>query len=272
MGKARDYLVWGALALAVFTAAWFPAAAVLTKTGLIDWRVGFGLMTIKLGPQLTIFSVILGLLAFLGALGIPPRRLVGTGAVALIIPAAILALQHAVMTSARSVPPIHDISTDLDNPPQFDPSVVEARAKIGGNDLDLANEKVSEKGGARYGGRRAIDIQREAYPDIKTRTYDMPASDLFEIALDAAKAQSGWTITRADPRNGTIEAVTRSFWFGFTDDVAIRLKDTDDESGTILDVRSASRVGGSDLGANAKRVRAYTADLDKRVSQSATGG
>jgi uncharacterized protein (DUF1499 family) len=76
----------------------------------------------------------------------------------------------------------------------------------------------------------------------------------FEAALAAARAE-GWSIDATDPENGRIEASVRSFWFGFVDDVVVQVSPA--EGGSRIDVRSTSRVGVSDLGANAKRVRAF---------------
>jgi uncharacterized protein (DUF1499 family) len=82
------------------------------------------------------------------------------------------------------------------------------------------------------------------------------------LALQAAR-DMGWEIVDADPVEGRIEATDRTLWFGFADDVVIRLATTD--SGTRLDVRSKSRIGGSDVGANARRIRRYLARLDRML-------
>jgi uncharacterized protein (DUF1499 family) len=74
------------------------------------------------------------------------------------------------------------------------------------------------------------------------------------------------------PREGRVEAEVRSFWFGFVDDVVIRVRPISDGTGSAVDVRSVSRVGRSDLGANARRIRAYLADLNRRLAEAATGG
>jgi uncharacterized protein (DUF1499 family) len=80
----------------------------------------------------------------------------------------------------------------------------------------------------------------------------------FNRALDAAQ-RMGWTIVAADDTAGRIEASDRSRWFGFTDDIVVRI--TPSGSGSRVDVRSSSRLGRSDFGVNAARIRAYLAAL-----------
>jgi uncharacterized protein (DUF1499 family) len=109
-----------------------------------------------------------------------------------------------------------------------------------------------------YEGEEIAQQQREGYPDIRPVLLELPADRAFQRALDAAEAQ-GWEIVDADPADGRIEATDRTFWFGFYDDVVIRLTPVDGR--TVVDIRSKSRVGGSDVGANARRIRGYMVDL-----------
>jgi uncharacterized protein (DUF1499 family) len=145
------------------------------------------------------------------------------------------------------LPPIHDITTDMDNPPAF-----VAALKLRPKD---ANTVAYEKDVA---GK-----QRAAYPDIAPVKVKLAPAEAFKRALDAANAMPGWTVVDSDPASGRIEANETSRWFRFTDDVVIRV--TADGTGSRIDVRSVSRVGRSDFGVNAARVRAYTAALSARV-------
>jgi uncharacterized protein (DUF1499 family) len=145
------------------------------------------------------------------------------------------------------LPPIHDITTDMDNPPAF-----VAALKLRPKD---ANTVAYEKDVA---GK-----QRAAYPDIAPVKVKLAPTEAFKRALDAANAMPGWTVVDSDPASGRIEANETSRWFRFTDDVVIRV--TSDGTGSRIDVRSVSRVGRSDFGVNAARVRAYTAALSGRV-------
>lgn len=147
-------------------------------------------------------------------------------------------------------PPIHDISTNRINPPEFF-AVTALRA-------DAPNTLV-------YGGsnnmtpERLIELTDEAYPDLVTQRYSEPANVVFENAL-AAVDELGWELVAADASAGRIEATDTTFWFRFKDDVVIKV----DQQGsdTVVDVRSVSRVGTGDVGANAIRMRKLFALLE----------
>ena len=96
--------------------------------------------------------------------------------------------------------------------------------------------------------------QRAAYPDVQPAILNVPPAQAFERAL-AAVHDMGWEVVKADATEGRIEATDTTFWFGFKDDVVIRVGPTD--GGSRVDVRSLSRVGVGDAGTNAKRIRAY---------------
>jgi uncharacterized protein (DUF1499 family) len=143
-----------------------------------------------------------------------------------------------------TVPPIHDITTDTDNPPAF-----VAALKLRPKDANTVA----------YEGPALAGKQRAAYPDIAPVKVKLAPAEAFKRALDAANAMPGWTVVDADPATGRIEANETSRWFRFTDDVVIRV--TADGAGSRIDVRSVSRVGRSDFGVNAARIRAYTTAL-----------
>jgi uncharacterized protein (DUF1499 family) len=142
---------------------------------------------------------------------------------------------------AKVLPRIHDISTDLTHPPAF-VAVLPLRA-------DAANP-------AAHGGAEVAAAQRLGYPDIQPLTLAVAPAEAYARALAAAQ-KMGWQIVAFDPKNGRIEATATTFWFGFKDDVVIRISAIDGAS--RVDVRSVSRVGKSDVGANAARIRAYFA-------------
>jgi uncharacterized protein (DUF1499 family) len=96
--------------------------------------------------------------------------------------------------------------------------------------------------------------QREGYPDIEPLTMPLPPDRVFNRALDVAQ-RLGWEIVATDQTGGRIEATDTTRWFGFKDDVAVRI--TPWGSGTRVDVRSVSRVGRSDVGTNARRIREF---------------
>jgi len=147
------------------------------------------------------------------------------------------------MRQASTVPPIHDISTDTQRPPEFI-AMLPVRA-------DAPNSAV-------YEGAEIAQQQITAYPDLRTRRIAAAPAVVFERALQAAR-DMGWDIVAADAAAGRIEATDTTLWFGFKDDVVIRVEA--DGAGSRVDVRSLSRVGGSDVGTNAKRIRAYLKKL-----------
>jgi uncharacterized protein (DUF1499 family) len=140
--------------------------------------------------------------------------------------------------------PIHDVSTDRDNPPQFVAVLPLRAAAKAANPTD-------------YDAKTA-ELQKETYPDIGPLHLDLPPAQAFDRAAAAAKEMK-WDIVATDPAQGRIEATATTFWFGFKDDIVVRI--TADGSGSRVDVRSLSRIGKSDVGANASRVRAYLAQV-----------
>jgi uncharacterized protein (DUF1499 family) len=148
------------------------------------------------------------------------------------------------LQKARSVPPIHDITTDTEDPPAFE-TILPLRAQA--------------PNPATYGGPTVAAQQRAGYPDIAPADYPVETETAFETAVAVAR-DLGWTVVAMDEAAGRIEAIDRTFWFGFTDDVVIRIRPTD--AGSRIDVRSVSRVGVSDIGTNAARIRAFLAQLD----------
>lgn len=141
---------------------------------------------------------------------------------------------------AERVPPIHDISTDLSDPPAFE-AILPLRA-------DAPNP-------SEYGGDSIALQQQEGYPDLAPLTLDSPPEAVFLRALDAAR-EMGWEIVESDPDRGRIEATATTAWFGFKDDVVVRIR-PEQGGGSRLDVRSVSRVGRSDVGTNARRIEEY---------------
>lgn len=260
MARAKSILVWLALIASLALPVYFVAAAFGVKFGLLDWRVGFGLLTFRLGPQLLMGAAALAALALLAALIVPPRLGRRLALLALLIPGLGLGYAAYVREQASAIPPIHDISTDWQDPPAFSEAVRAARAATPDvNGLDYAAKRVPDN--PRFGpaaGRLSVELQREAYPDLAPIRLSRDQGAAFEAARTAAE-RLGWRIVRADGRAGVIEAEAETFWFGFIDDVAIRVRPTDD--GAVIDVRSVSRVGVSDLGANARRIRAFRAEL-----------
>lgn len=260
MEKFRDVWVRAALIVSLLTPVYFLVAALGAKFGLFDWTVGFIDLTVTWGAQrLLPAAAVFAFLGLLLAAFITPRRGVLAALAALAIPAAGLGYAMHVRNAAADIPPIHDISTDLLDPPTFSQAVVTARAAVPrANDLDLANKRTGD-------GRAFIDLQREAYADIAPAPTGLDPARAFDIALALAREQD-WRIGRVDAEAGVIEATAESFWFGFIDDIVVRVRP--DGTGARIDMRSVSRVGRSDLGANAARMRPYLAELRRRLLEA----
>ncbi|HEY6008180.1 MAG TPA: DUF1499 domain-containing protein, partial [Geobacteraceae bacterium] len=221
------------------------AAAIIAglghRFGLWSFRTGFSVL--RWGVYGGVAATLLGLAAILPAVR---SRRPGTVVLALLGVAGgltIVAIPVSWRHTAASVPPIHDITTDIDHPPQF-VAILPLRAAM--------------PNPAAYGGAEVAVKQRSAYPDIRTVILNVPREQAFTRALDVARVL-GWQIVAAVPAEGRIEATDTTFWFGFTDDIVIRVTAADYRS--LVDIRSVSREGRSDVGTNAKRIRAFVRKL-----------
>ena len=163
--------------------------------------------------------------------------------IGLVIGGCVLGLTLKWKHNLDSVPYIHDITTDTEHPPLF-VAVLPLRA--------------GSENPAEYGGPELARQQKAAYPDLKPGMVSGSPAAAFPRALQAAK-DMGWKIVASDPQSLRIEATDTTLWFGFKDDVVVRL--TPSPTGSRVDVRSVSRVGKSDVGTNARRIDAYLTRL-----------
>ncbi len=145
---------------------------------------------------------------------------------------------------AQSVPAIHDISTDVANPPEFE-AIAPLRA-------DAPNSMA-------YDAETLAPLMAQHYPDVTPLILQADPAAVFARA-EALVAELGWTLVASDPATGRIEAYDTTALYGFIDDVVIRIG-PEGPRGARVDVRSLSRVGQSDLGANAARIRAFLSAL-----------
>lgn len=231
------------LALALLAAGLLLVAGPGTRMGWWEFSFGFTLMRWALygGAAAGVLGIVLVL--------VPAARRGGAAVLlaAVVIGLATAAVPFGFVQKARSVPPIHDITTDMTNPPEF-VAITPLRA-------DAPNPVA-------YPGEETARQQREAYPGIRTLELDAWPAIVFEHALETARAK-GWEIVESSEAEGRIEATATTFWFGFKDDVVIRIRGSND--GSAVDVRSKSRVGRSDVGANAARIEAYLEALQTRL-------
>jgi uncharacterized protein (DUF1499 family) len=161
----------------------------------------------------------------------------------LIIGVLVFGIPWSYWRTAHRVPAIHDITTDTDNPPRF---------------VSILPLRKNAPNSPEYGGPEIAAKQRAAYPDLAPAMLSVPPEKAFERALTAAR-KMGWIIVDANAAEGRIEATTTTFWFGFKDDIVVRVTPAD--HGSRVDIRSVSRVGRSDLGKNASRIRKYLKEV-----------
>jgi uncharacterized protein (DUF1499 family)/uncharacterized membrane protein YvlD (DUF360 family) len=144
---------------------------------------------------------------------------------------------------AVGAPRINDVSTDTADPPALITT------------LQMRSDAVTP---AAYPGKVVADQQQQAYPDIASIILSVPPAEAFR-KVDAVATAMGWDVVARAPADGRIEAVDTSQWFGFHDDIVVRIRPAG--TGSRIDIRSKSRVGRADLGANANRIRTFTSKL-----------
>lgn len=160
--------------------------------------------------------------------------------IALSLPIVVMAVQWEY--KARAYPPINDISTDMDDPPVF---------------WDMPNPSV-------YPGAKTAALQRATYPDLAPLILNIAPSRTYALAM-ALVRDRGWEIVADDPAEGRIEAVDRSLFYGFKDEIVIRIAKSD--GGVRVDLRSRSRIGRIDRGVNAKRIHSFLAALKENADK-----
>jgi uncharacterized protein (DUF1499 family) len=229
------------LAAGVFALALLVASGPGTRGGMWPWQIGLLLFVIAggIGAIAALASIVL-----LAVSMVPRwRRHPWMPLVALCVAIVAVAPPFLFVMQARVAPPIHDVTTDPEDPPQF---------------VALHAERAQSPNGFAYGGPKVAAQQRAAYPDIKPLDVSTPPREEMQRAIDAARAM-GWEVVASDAQSGRIEATARTRWFGFSDDIVVRIRPRG--TGSRVDVRSVSRVGLSDVGANAARVRKYLGKL-----------
>ena len=229
--KVARWATWGAAA---------GSAAVAAAP--LGHRIGIA----PLGPAFLLLAA--GVLLIAVSVGVLGARIVGgrglpdlAARAALAAAVVVGAVPMMTLISASGAPPIHDVTTDTENPPAF-----------------VAAVALNAPGRTEHEGPTLAERQRAAYPDLRPAELPVEPADAFRRAL-AVVRRMGWELLATDPDTFRIEATDRSFWFGFEDDVVVRI--TPSGAGSRVDVRSISRVGVGDLGVNAARVRAFVAAL-----------
>ena len=259
----RRLLLKLSLALTIIGPMLFIIAALGVKLGLWSWQFGLGTLSTKVGPLVLMIGAVVAILALLSAVLIKPRKGIVIAVIGLLIPALAFGKLVKTKSTVAKLPFIHDITTDTQNPPDFGKVVMTERAAVEGvNTADYIGKKAPSKSADGTPSEKLVSaLQTKAYPEIRPLILSESKDVVFGEALATAKAM-GWSIKREELSTGLIDATDTTFWYGFQDDITIRLR-ASEGGGTIVDVRSLSRVGGSDLGKNAARVGEFL----ERLSQ-----
>jgi len=215
--------------------ALFMLGPILNHVPGVPPMVGFGLFA--LGLLDGIVALLLGLVGLLRTLPGSGRSGRGGAVMGIVTGVAMLAFVAVINSGGMGGPRINDITTDTEDPPVF--------------------VAIAERESARdysYPGATFSEQQRAAYPDVVTIDLAMPPEQAF-AAVRAAAEELGWEIVQEDAASGRLEAMQTTAVFAFVDDVVIRVRPGG--AGSLVDMRSKSRDGKSDVGANAARIRAF---------------
>ena len=215
------------------------------RLGLWDFRTGLTLL--RWGAYLGIAALAVSLVGAIVARPGGPQRGFGWALAGLVIAGVTVVVPLLWSYQAQQVPRIHDITTDTEDPPRF---------------VEILPLRADAPNPAEYGGPEIAAQQRQGYPELGPAHFNHPKESVFAQALTVAQ-DMGWDIVATDPAAGRIEATATTFWFGFKDDVVVRVTETAD--GSRVDVRSVSRVGLSDVGTNAARIEAFLERLEDRI-------
>ena len=257
MAEARKWRLWaGRLTLLAAVLSFGAVVAALLAaygSGQEWWHFRLGLKALRY----CFYAAAAGALLAIVAIFLRRR---GGGRVGLVnLLAIIVALAfgfylYNLYRTASSVPPIHDVTTNLEDYPRF------YRLRV--RDDNLANvpangrpelERLSPR-------ERWMTLHREAYSDLRTLRVPWPVAETIRRAAELARERA-WEIATVDTSQGVLEAIATSRFFRFKDNVIVRVRPLSEGGGSMVDMRSISRVGVSDVGANARRIRSFLEEL-----------
>ncbi|WP_416879446.1 DUF1499 domain-containing protein [Litorimonas sp.] len=253
----RKWVLRLSLALTIVGPLIFIVAAIGHKIGLFSLGFSFGTLTRGLGPNVLMAGLIVSILALILAIIVKPKKGFAVAIIGILVPALGMGYAVQVKNKAQRLPFIHDITTDTQNVPQFGAEIMTERAETEGvNTTDYAGKMARSQDAQGNPTESLVSVlQTRGYPDIRSIVVSDEKDAAFAKAESLAR-QMGWKIKATNPEAGTIEATDTTFWYGFKDDVIIRLRNSEG-GGTLVDIRSISRIGGSDIGKNAERVHEF---------------
>ena len=227
------------LGLTILAVALMLAGYAGIASGSLGVEIGFRLFLG--GVALSFIALAVSLIGWRQTRAAPGRSRAWAG---IIVGAGIMALMAPQIMAAFSVPPIHDITTDTDNPPLF---------------VDILPLRADAPNTAEYGGASLAAIQKAGYPGVVPLMLAVPPAEAFTRAQKIVETR-GWALVAANADEGRIEATSETRNMHFKDDVVIRI--TAQDGGSKIDMRSVSRFGQSDLGVNAKRIMDFLKDMN----------
>ncbi|MEP3050875.1 MAG: DUF1499 domain-containing protein [Erythrobacter sp.] len=255
-----------AISLALLLPVYFAVAALGTKFGLWSWQIGLGTLIITVGPILLGITALVALVSVILTLIKKPRKGWIVPLIALIVPVGVFVYLGSVGEVA-SGNPIHDIATNTANPPSFSASTMAAREAGESNPVSVYQTKLGDI--EWWADKTSDELKAKSHAELVGELYPALASIEYAVGTDAAALADvaeameaiGLTEVTTDPVAGRVEGVAETFWFGFKDDVVARIADG------AIDLRSVSRVGVSDLGANSARLEKLAAAINARIGQ-----
>jgi uncharacterized protein (DUF1499 family) len=236
------------LALAIVALTIMLASGLGNRLGL--WHFRTALEIFRSSAFVGMAAVLLSIVGLLRVVPRGSRRGFRPAAAAFALGLLVVAVPLSWLARAKQVPAIHDISTDTEDPPKFQ-AILPLRR-------DATNP-------AEYGGPEVARLQHQAYPDLRPLDVNVPPPKAFAAALDAARAMN-FEIVDSNPSSGRIEATATTLWFGFKDDIVVRVRPLANGKESRIDVRSLSRVGKGDLGTNARRIWKYLNRIKEKLN------
>ena len=228
-----------------------PIGALGSRLGLWPFTIGF--LFLAIGVVIATLAAAIGIIGLIVAAAKSMRSELAALGIGSVVGLLVLGVMGVQFNSAQSVPPIHNITTDTEDPPMFDAIVEHRKDALNAHTYD-AMQMVGE--------RTLSELQRTAFPEVATLRAQVSLDAAVDRAVEAIDAMgmevvnvSCCTGVDVDRSQGIVEATATTFWFGFKDDVVVRLREAGDD--VLVDVRSVSRVGQSDLGVNAHRILTF---------------
>jgi uncharacterized protein (DUF1499 family) len=228
------------LTLAILGAVFAIASGLGYRIGLWHFRIGFKIL--EWASYGAIAAAVISIAALIVSRAKNPAVLT-IAVLGLLIGLVTAYIPWSYKKTVASLPYIHDITTDIQNPPQL---------------IAAAKLRKPDDHPVAYDGAEIGAEQKEAYPDIVPFVTKASKDQVFQAAESALKDMRV-EIVDTNAAEGRLEAVDTTLLFGFKDDMVVRIQQAGEN--TRVDVRSKSRVGRSDLGKNAKRIRTFMTKL-----------